>query len=100
FLWAVWQGDYALLMQYFYLGMLCMAVIALLVARRVIPFFAMRAVPGLVIPMHTRSGQVQLAMGGLALLSGAFVWSTVFVLALAVMGAITLWQFAAWKPCA
>ncbi len=51
FLRSVWQGsDYATLMHYLYTGLLCMAVIALLVARRVIPFFAMRAVTDLQIP--------------------------------------------------
>src|SRR3546814_831513 len=34
---AALQGDYSLLMQRFDLGLLCMAVIALLIARRVIP---------------------------------------------------------------
>lgn len=34
-------------------GLLCMAVIAPLMAWRVIPFFVMRAVTGLQIPMHT-----------------------------------------------
>ena len=47
FLLAAWQGDYVRLMQHFNTGLLCMGVIALLVARRVIPFFAMRAVPGM-----------------------------------------------------
>src|SRR5690606_7602537 len=46
YLQAVLQGDYALLMQRFHTGLLCMAVITLLVARRVIPFFASRAIPG------------------------------------------------------
>ena len=36
------------------------ALIALLIGRRVIPFFAMRATPGLDIPKHTGTGQVQL----------------------------------------
>ncbi|MCK9507038.1 MAG: NnrS family protein [Pigmentiphaga sp.] len=100
FLWAVWQGDYPLLMQYFYTGMLCMAVVALLVARRVIPFFAMRAVPGLTIPMHTGSGQVQLAVGCLAILFSLFAWSTGLVPALAAAGGLALWQVLAWKPLA
>src|SRR5690606_32938354 len=51
YLWTARHGDYALLIQRFDAGLLCMAVIALLIARRVTPFFAMRAVPGLQIPM-------------------------------------------------
>ncbi len=46
YLLAARSGDYALLMQRFNAGLLAMAMIALLVARRVIPFFAMRAVVG------------------------------------------------------
>ena len=93
-------GDFALLMQRFDIGLLCMAVIALLVARRVIPFFAMRAVPGLQIPMHTRSGQVQLAAGVAAIgfaLMGAPELSAV---ALALAGAFALGQVLTWKPLA
>src|SRR5690606_9949183 len=44
---AVQHGDYLLLLQRFNTGLLCMAVIALLIARRIIPFFAMRATAGL-----------------------------------------------------
>src|SRR3546814_5723117 len=51
---AALSGDYLLLMQRFDLGLICMAVIALLIARRVIPFFSMRMVPGLDIPMQVR----------------------------------------------
>ena len=40
FLLAARRGDYLQLMEHFHAGLLCMAVIALLVARRVIPFFA------------------------------------------------------------
>jgi uncharacterized protein involved in response to NO len=100
FLLAVWHGDYALLMQRFNTGLLCMAVIALLVARRVIPFFAMRAVPGLTIPMHVRSGHWQLAAGGLAIGSGLLGWGTVAAASLAAAGFITLVQVLAWQPLA
>lgn len=101
FLVAAWQGDdYTLLMQRLQAGLLCMALVALLVARRVIPFFAMRAVPGLVIPLHERSGQVQLGAGVVAiaaLLAGPHWLQAV---ALAAAGAIALWQLLAWKPLA
>lgn len=100
YLHTVLQGDYALLLARFNLGLLCMAVIALLVARRVIPFFAMRAVPGLDIPMHTRSGQWQLGAGVLAiafLLAGWMPWAG---LALAATGALTCWQLLTWRPWA
>lgn len=100
FLWAARSGDYLLLMQHFHAGLLCMAVIALLVARRVIPFFAMRAVPGLEIPMLTRSGQWQLAAGLVAILCMLAGWRLSAAAALAVAGLISLVQILAWKPWA
>lgn len=98
FLLAARQGDYALLMQRFNAGLLCMALIALLVARRVIPFFAMRAVPGLTIPMHTRSGHWQLGAGGLAIGLGLLGWMWAMAACLAAAGVVALVQVLAWKP--
>ncbi len=100
FLLAAWQGDYTLLMQRFNTGLLCMAVIALLVARRVIPFFAMRAVPGLAIPMHTRSGQWQLGASVLAIATGLAGWLPAMAACLFVAGVIALVQVLAWQPLA
>ncbi|HEX4985733.1 MAG TPA: NnrS family protein [Burkholderiales bacterium] len=93
-------GDYALLMQRFATGLQCMALVALLIARRVIPFFAMRAVPGLDIPMLTRSGQWQLGATVLAAVSGLLGMGTVTAASLAVAGVIALAQVIAWKPLA
>lgn len=90
--------DYALLMQHFNAGLLCMAVIALLVARRVIPFFAMRAVPGLSVPLHERSSRVQLTAGALAVLFVLLQWRWPQALALGVAGTLPLWQLLSWKP--
>src|SRR5690606_11687572 len=100
FLLAAQRGDYLLLMQRFHLGLLCMAVVALLVARRVIPFFAMRAVAGLAVPMHTRSGQLQLAAGCLPIAFAAGGWALPMALCLAVAGGLALVQVLAWKPWA
>lgn len=101
YLLAIWQGgDYTAMMQFLYAGLLVMAVIALLVARRVIPFFAMRAVEGLQIPMHTASGQFQLGAGVLAVVFLLLGWVPGIVAALAVAGLLTLWQVLAWKPWA
>jgi len=101
FLRALWQGSgYAALMQYLYTGLLCMAVIALLLARRVIPFFAMRAVAGLQIPMHTASGQWQLWAGLLGIVCLLLGWTPGMVAALLVAGLLTLWQVLAWRPWA
>lgn len=98
YLWSIWRGDYGLLMQRFNAGLLCMAVIALLIARRVTPFFAMRGVPGLQIPMHTASGQWQLGAGGLAIACLLAGWMPGMAAGLAVAGLIALWQVLAWKP--
>lgn len=98
YLWSIWQGDYGALMQRFNAGLLCMAVIALLIARRVIPFFAMRAVSGLQIPMHTASGQWQLGAGVVAIACLLAGWWPGLAAGLAVAGLIALWQVLAWKP--
>lgn len=101
FLLAVWGGsNYADLMLRLQVGLRCMALIALLISRRVIPFFAMRAVPDLVIPMHVRTGQLQVAAvvtSIVALIAGV---TSMQVIALAIAGAIALWQVVAWQPLA
>lgn len=100
FLAAIDRGDIAQAMSHVQAGMLVMAVVAMLVGRRVIPFFAMRAVTGLQIPMHTQSGQWQLGAGALAALFVLLQWAPAAAAALAVAGAITLWQLIAWQPWA
>lgn len=97
---AALAGDYLALMRYFNSGLLAMAVLTLLIARRVLPFFAKRAVAGLEIPPHTRSGHWQLGAGVLAiacLLAGA---PRAAALLLAVTGVLALVQWLAWKPWA
>lgn len=92
------NGNYIELMHRFDLGLICMAIIALLIARRVIPFFAMRGVQGLTLPMQTRSGHVQLTFGVLAIILGIFNLSVLMGIALAVVGLISLVQVITWKP--
>ena len=99
FLAAAYAGD-ARLMHVFQGGLLVMAVIALLIARRVIPFFATRAVSGLQIPMHVRSGQVQVAAGAIAVAALLLGLPRLQAGALAVAGALALAQVVAWKPLA
>lgn len=100
FLWAVLAGDHLRLMHYFGLGLICMALIALLVARRVIPFFAMRAVPKLQIPMLTRLGQLQLVLTLLAVLLLALEQTTAAAPLLCAVGLASLYQAWRWKPWA
>ncbi len=94
------QGDFGLLMHRFGIGLLVMALIALLVARRVMPFFAMRAVAGLQIPMHVRSGQVQLGAGAIAVAALCADLARPAAIGMAVAGAIGLVQLIQWRPWA
>lgn len=98
YLQAVLAGDYVTLIERFNLGMICMAVIVLLIGRRVIPFFSMRMVPGLSIPMRVRSGHIQLAFSVIAIALGILRMPEAMAVALAVAGLIALWQCASWKP--
>ena len=88
------QGqNYALLMQRFDTGLLCMALIALLVTRRVIPFFASKAIAGLQIPMHVKTGHVQLSFGVLGVLAGLLQWPVPMAIFLALAGDSTMTRF-------
>jgi len=100
YLLAARGGDYGLLMQRFNAALVVMALIALLIGRRVIPFFAMRAVPGLDIPKHTGSGQVQLGACTVAALALLLGWPHTSALALGVAGILALVQVLSWKPLA
>ena len=100
YLQAARGGDYALLMQRFNIGLLVMALIALLIARRVIPFFAMRAVAGLDVPKQTGIGQVQLALCAAAIVSLLVDWRWPAAIALGLTGALALLQLVRWKPYA
>lgn len=97
---AALQGDYVLLMRRFDLGLICMAIIALLIGRRVIPFFAMRMVPGLQLPMQVRTGHIQLALSVGAIVLGIVGLPMLMALTLALVGLLSLWQTACWKPMA
>src|SRR3546814_5190604 len=97
---AALDGNYILLMQRFDLGMICMAVISLLIGRRVIPFFSMRMVPGLELPMQVRSGQFQLCVSVLAIALGLAGLSLAMAAALAAVALVSLWQVLRWKPLA
>lgn len=93
-------GDYLLLMQYFNAGLLVMALIALLIGRRVIPFFAMRAIHGLSLPKQLETGWVQLGACAIAVVSllAGVAWLSAAALGLA--GILALVQLISWKPLA
>jgi uncharacterized protein involved in response to NO len=99
-LYIAWLDDWTLALRGYHAGLLVMALIALLVARRVIPFFAMRAVQGLQIPMHDRSASWQQWAAGVAVAALLAGWGWLQAAALAVAGAISLWQVISWRPAA
>ena len=98
YLWVAEHGNYLELLRALDSGLLVMAAVALLVARRVIPFFTMRVMPGLVLPKQTRSGQVQLAACGAALACLLAGLKQPLAGFLAVAGATSLYQVLTWKP--
>lgn len=99
FAWALWSAaSYERIMQFYSAGLVTMALIALLVARRVIPFFAMRRITGLNIPMHTQSGQWQLWATVLAVVGLLFAWGPLAAAGLALAGVLALVQLTAWRP--
>lgn len=100
YLHAIKEGYYTELARYFDIGLICMAVVALLIARRVIPFFAMRAVSGLKIPMLTCSGQIQITAGVIAIAAAVLQLPYLMAIALLVSGLIALYQISRWQPAA
>ena len=99
-LYIAWLDDWTVALRGFHAGLLVMALIALLVARRVIPFFAMRAVQGLQIPMHDRSASWQQWAAGVAVAALLAGWGWLQAAALALAGVISLWQVISWRPAA
>lgn len=98
FLKAVWNDSTNVLTVRFEAGLLCMAVISLLVARRVIPFFAMRAIPGLRIPMHESSAKIQLVAGTAVVVFLLFDLRQLLPIPLAVCSGLCAVQLMTWKP--
>lgn len=98
FLQVAATGTYAELLQAMDSGLLVMAAIALLVARRVIPFFVMRVLPTLELPKQTRSGHLQLVacVAAIACLIVGFKPGLAMFLVLA--GATSLYQIFTWMP--
>lgn len=81
-------------------GLLVMGAIALVVGRRVIPFFAMRAVEGLQVPMLMRVGHLQLALCALAAVLAVLGLTVPLAAALAAIGTLVIAQVIAWRPAA
>lgn len=92
------SGNHLDLMARFETGLLIMAVLALLIARRVIPFFAMRATAGLSIPLHTTSGLWQIGLALATIILGLTGQQMLAGVALALVGVIALIQVISWQP--
>lgn len=98
FLLTYYQGKLDVLLSFFEVGILFMVLIALLIARRVVPFFATRKIQGLQIPMHTRSGLYQLIACGIAIFCGLVALPKVMALFIGIAGIIAIVQVIQWKP--
>lgn len=99
FLWAARSAAFPELWRALHAGLLLMAVVAALIGRRVIPFFATRAVPGLQLNVAAASGVVNLALlvlaAGLQMLGR---WPALEGLALLGSAGIMLTHLWRWKP--
>lgn len=97
YLYMAYQSHFEFLRTGFHIGMLLMTFIALLIGRRVIPFFAQRGA-NLDIPRSEKSGKYQLWLSALAVISLALGNHPVTSILLFILGAITLYQLYTWKP--
>lgn len=95
---AAWLRVYSILIPRLYDGLLCMAIIAILISARVIPFFASRAVPGLQISTQAFLGRWQLGIAVLALVCRLLHFNEVAAGGLVIVGLIAIVQVVRWKP--
>ncbi len=98
FLVATFNGSYEEVMRFFHVGLILMAMLVLLIGRRVIPFFTMRATPGLEIPGHMKSSHWQLGASVLAVLAMALDRPMIAAPFLVLTGVIGLIQVFSWRP--
>ncbi|MCX5463034.1 MULTISPECIES: NnrS family protein [Alcaligenes] len=98
FMYSLIQGQDP--MPYFYSGFWTMGLITLLIARRIIPFFAMRALPGLSLPAQTRSGHWQMGLSAIAIVLSLTPWRLPLAIILAALGLIACFQWCRWQPWA
>ena len=95
---AAWLQIYSILIPRLYDGLLCMAIIAILISARVIPFFASRAVPGLVISTRAALGRWQLGIAVFALVCRLMRFDYAAAAGLSLVGLIVIIQVLSWKP--
>ena len=99
YLLAIYQNGYHWIMKGYHVGLVIMAFIALLVGRRVIPFFASRRVQG-DIPRHEKSGKYQLMITALTIALLVFGLYKIAAITLVILVGITWYQFFQWRPLA
>ncbi len=95
FLWSARQHEYVQLNQFLQTGLLLMCLITLLIGRRVIPFFTHRALSGKPIPMHAKTGLLQLGLTLIAILAYWLQWPAVQASALGLIALLVIIQ--AWQ---
>ncbi|NEN76196.1 NnrS family protein [Pelistega sp. NLN82] len=97
YLYMVYTSQFDSVRTGFHIGLIIMTFIALLVGRRVIPFFAQRGA-NLDIPRSEKSGQYQLRLTILTFISLVLGFKTITSILLLVLGLLTLYQLYTWKP--
>ena len=99
YLYAAASSDFDALLRALHAGLLLMAVLSALIGHRVIPFFAMRAVPGLEVNREIATGWINLILLLVAgTLQAVGLASRVEAVLLLVSAAVMAWQLLRWKP--
>ncbi|WDU53966.1 NnrS family protein [Taylorella equigenitalis] len=97
YLYSVLEGDYLGVSRYVDFGFIGMAYIALLIARRVLPFFASRGA-SIEIPNHQKSGSMQLSLMVITFMASLLDLHIIAALCLIATGIISIYQLLQWKP--
>lgn len=97
YLYSVLNGDYIGVSRYLDFGFIGMAYIALLIARRVLPFFASRGA-NIEIPNHQKSGSLQLSLMVATFAASVLGLHVVAAGGVIATGLISIFQLSQWKP--
>lgn len=98
FVYATIATEYQQTLRWFDAGLMFMAMLVLLLGRRVIPFFASRGIEHLELPRLVGSGQFQLVLSVLAVMSYAINQNNLLSLSLVLIGLISVLQVLLWRP--
>jgi len=98
FLYAIWLGEFVDAMRYVQVGLLVMCMITILIAGRVIPFFAARAVADLKPRAGTYTGYAQLVGTVLAIAGLLSANMPLLVASITGTGLLAIVQLIGWRP--